>query len=92
MALIKNVKGIKPNIGQRCFLADNATITGDVVIQNNSIIAAGALVTRGTQIEANSVYAGIPARKIKATDKELSEGEIMRIAASYNKYAKWYSL
>ena len=32
MALIKAVKGIIPNIGKRCFLADNATIIGDVVL------------------------------------------------------------
>lgn len=171
MALIKVVKGIRPNIGKRCFLADNATITGDVilgddcsvwfnavvrgdvhyirighhvniqdgviihctyrkapvnignyvsiahraiihgctvkdnvligmgailmdgvVVESNSIIAAGALVTKDTVVEANSVYAGMPAKKIKSIDKDLSEGEILRIANSYNMYAGWYGL
>lgn len=171
MALIKAVKGIIPNIGKRCFLADNSTIVGDVVIgddcsiwfnavirgdvhyirigknvniqdgviihctyrqapvnignnvsiahqavihgctihdnvlvgmgaivmdrvevQSNCIIAAGALLTKGTVVEANSVYAGAPAKKIKSIDKELSEGEIQRIANSYNMYAKWHNL
>ena len=32
MALIKAVKGILPKFGKNCFLADNATITGNVVM------------------------------------------------------------
>ena len=31
MALIKAVKGVRPVFGKNCFLADNATVTGDVV-------------------------------------------------------------
>ena len=171
MALIKPVKGVVPNIGQGCFLADNATIVGDVimgrdcsvwfnavvrgdvhyirignnvniqdgvvihctyrkapvrignnvsiahnaiihgctihdnvligmgavimddvVIHNHCIIAAGALVTKGTIIEEGSVFAGVPAKKIKEVDRNLSEGEIQRIANSYNMYASWYKL
>jgi hypothetical protein len=38
------------------------------------------------------VYAGAPAKKIKSIDKDLSEGEILRIAHSYNMYAKWHSI
>jgi len=44
MALVKAVKGIMPNIGKRCFLADNATIIGDVVIGNNCSIWYNAVV------------------------------------------------
>jgi carbonic anhydrase/acetyltransferase-like protein (isoleucine patch superfamily) len=69
-----------------------AILMDDVVVESNSIIAAGALVTKGTRVEANSVYAGMPAKKIKSIDKELSEGEIMRIANAYNMYAGWHSL
>lgn len=169
MALIKSVKGISPKFGKECFLADNATITGDVVtgdkcsiwfnavvrgdvhsirignnvniqdgaiihatykiaptnignnvsiahnaiihgctihdnvligmgaiimdhavIESNSIIAAGALVSKNTIVKSGSVYAGVPAKKIKEVDKELTEGEIQRIANSYNMYAGWY--
>ena len=171
MALIKSVKGIKPNIGKACFLAENATITGDVVIgshcsiwfnavirgdvhyirigsnvnvqdgviihctyrkapvnignnvsiahrailhgccihdnvligmgailmdgvvvKSNSIIAAGALLTKGTVVEEGSVYGGVPARRIKDVDRSLSDGEIRRIADSYNMYAGWYDI
>lgn len=171
MAYIKAVKGIVPNIGKRCFLAETAVVTGDVIIGNDcsvwfnavvrgdvhyirigrnvniqdgvvihctyrkapvnignnvsvahnailhgctvhdnvligmgailmddvvvesdSIIAAGALVTKGTRVESGSVYAGMPAKKIRDIDRNLSEGEILRIASSYNMYASWYSL
>ena len=32
MALIKSVRGFTPAFGNNCFLADNATIIGDVVM------------------------------------------------------------
>ena len=32
MALIKSVKGVMPTIPESCFLADNATVVGDVVM------------------------------------------------------------
>ena len=32
MALIKSVRGFVPQIGEDCYLADNATIVGDVVL------------------------------------------------------------
>ena len=32
MALIKSVRGFTPQIGENCFLADNATLIGDLVI------------------------------------------------------------
>ncbi len=170
MALIKSVKGVSPKFGEKCFLADNATITGDVIIgdncsiwfnavvrgdvhfirignnvniqdgvtihctykkapvtignnvsiahnaivhgstihdnvligmgailmdhvvvESNSIIAAGAVVSKNTIIESGSIYAGVPAKKIKSVDVKLLEGEINRIADSYNMYASWYT-
>jgi len=32
MALVKSVRGFKPQIGENSYLAENATIIGDVVI------------------------------------------------------------
>ena len=169
MALVKTVNGQTPQFGQNCFLADNATVVGDVVmgddcslwfnavvrgdvhyirmghhvnvqdgaiihctykkapvnignyvsiahnaivhgctihdnvlvgmgaiimdhavIESNSIIAAGALVSKNTIVKSGSVYAGVPAKKIKDIDRELMEGEIQRIAKSYTMYAGWY--
>ncbi|MPM05191.1 Protein YrdA [bioreactor metagenome] len=169
MALIKKVKGVLPAFGSNCILAENATITGDVVmgdncsvwfnavirgdvhsirigsnvniqdnvvihgtyqkspvsignnvsiahsaivhgctihdnvligmgavildnavIESNCIIAAGAVVTKSTRVESGSVYAGMPARKIKSIDSTLLEGEVNRISESYMMYAGWY--
>lgn len=169
MAIIKKVKGIAPIFGENCFLADNATVVGDVVmgdkcsvwfnavvrgdvhsirignnvniqdgaiihctyqkasveigdnvsiahnaivhgckirdnvlvgmgailmddvvVESNSIVAAGAVVSKGTHIKSGSVWAGVPAKKIKDIDEQLLKGEVNRISDSYNMYASWY--
>lgn len=170
MALIKSVKGISPTFGKNCFLAENSTITGDVImgddcsvwfnavvrgdvhfirignkvniqdgaiihctyqkasttignnvsighqamvhgctihdnvligmgaivmdhceIGSNSVIAAGAVVLENTKVEPGSVYAGVPAKKVKDINPELQKGEIERIANNYLMYSKWYT-
>ncbi|HDR52827.1 MAG TPA: gamma carbonic anhydrase family protein [Mariniphaga anaerophila] len=68
----------------------NAVVLDDAVVESNSIIAAGSVVTKGTVVKSGSVYAGIPAKKIKEISPELLDGEIKRIAASYGEYASWY--
>ena len=79
-----------------CTVHDNvligmgAIIMDDCVVQSNCIIAAGAVVTKGTVVESGSVYAGMPAKKIKDIDPKLLTGEVERIANSYVKYASWY--
>ncbi len=169
MPLLKSVKGIHPRWGNDCFIAENATLTGDVVmgdkcsvwfnavvrgdvhsirignnvniqdgaiihctyqrasvtignnvsiahravihgctihdnvlvgmgaiimdnavIHSNCIIAAGAVVLDNTIVESGSVYAGIPAKKVKSIDEKLLEGEVNRISGNYNMYASWY--
>ncbi|HSL40596.1 MAG TPA: hypothetical protein VK857_09500, partial [Desulforhopalus sp.] len=60
------------------------------LVESNTIIAAGAVVTQGTQVESGSIYAGIPARKVKDLSPEVLGGELERIAANYLKYAAWY--
>ena len=65
-------------------------IMDDCVVGSNSIIAAGAVLTAGTIVPEGSVYAGVPARKIKDISPELREGEIRRIARNYIQYASWF--
>lgn len=60
------------------------------VVHSNSIIAAGSVVTQNTVVESGAIYAGIPARKIKAIDTRLQQGEIDRIAKNYILYASWF--
>ena len=169
MALIKQVNGKTPKFGEDCWLADNATVVGDVemgdqcsiwfnavvrgdvhyirmgnkvnvqdnatihatyqkhptnignnvsiahnaivhgctikdnvligmgaivmdgcVVESHVLIAAGAVVMEGTHIESGSVYAGVPAKKIKEITPELLQGQIDRIANSYVKYSGWF--
>ncbi len=67
-----------------------AIVMDNVLVKSNTIIAAGAVVLENTICEGNSIYAGVPAKKVKALSKELSEGEINRIANNYQKYSSWF--
>lgn len=168
MAIVKTIRGHSPVMGTNCFLADNATVVGEVVMGDNctvwfnavvrgdvnsihignntniqdgavihctyqkantvigsnvsiahnavvhgctvednvligmgaivmdhcvigtgSVIAAGAIVLPGTQVEPGSVWAGIPAKRVKATGDEMKE-VIERTAKNYPMYAEWY--
>lgn len=79
-----------------CTVQDNvligmgAIVMDNCVIESNTIIAAGAVVTQNTKVESGSIYAGVPAKKVKTISKELTEGEIHRIANNYVKYASWF--
>ena len=44
MALIKSVNGILPEWGKNCFIAENATITGDVIIGDDCTVWFNAVV------------------------------------------------
>ncbi len=44
MATIRSVKGVLPKWGTNCFIADNATLTGDVVIGNDCSIWFNAVI------------------------------------------------
>ena len=169
MSFIIEIKGIKPILGNNCYVAPNATIAGDVVmgddcsiwfnavlrgdvnsirmgnkvnvqdgaiihctylkaattignnvsighnaivhgcvihdnvlvgmgaivmdhakIGSNSIIAAGAVVLENTEIEPGSIYAGVPAKKVKTIPEDMVSGEINRIADNYVMYSEWF--
>jgi carbonic anhydrase/acetyltransferase-like protein (isoleucine patch superfamily) len=44
MAIIKSVRGFTPKMGKNCYLADNATIIGDVVMGDDCSIWFGAVL------------------------------------------------
>mgnify|MGYP003647556525 CR=1 FL=1 len=168
MAIVKSIKGISPKMGENCFLAENATLVGDIemgdecsiwysavirgdvnsvrmgnkvnvqdnatlhctyqkypltignnvsighnaiahgctihdnvligmgaivmdncVVESNSIVAAGAVVLEGTHIPSGTIFAGVPAKKVKDITPELISGEIDRIANNYVMYSGW---
>lgn len=169
MALIKEVRGFTPQFGQNCYLAENATIIGDVimgddcsvwfqtvvrgdvhsirignkvniqdaaiihctyqrasttignvvsighraiihgctlednvligmgaivmdhaVVESNCLIAAGAVVLENMRCESGFIYAGVPAKKVKALSPEQFKDSIERIGNAYVKYAGWF--
>jgi len=79
-----------------CVICDNVLVgMGAIVMDNakigsNSIIAAGAVVLENTIVEPGSIYAGIPAKKVKDISEEKISGEIDRIANNYVMYAQWF--
>ncbi|MEP6583228.1 MAG: gamma carbonic anhydrase family protein [Ginsengibacter sp.] len=79
-----------------CVIDDNVLVgMGAIVMDNtkigsNCIIAAGAVVLENTEIEPGSIYAGVPAKKIKNIPQELIDGEIKRIADNYVMYSGWF--
>jgi carbonic anhydrase/acetyltransferase-like protein (isoleucine patch superfamily) len=169
MALLLPVKGISPTFGQNCYLAENATVVGDVVcgddcsiwfqavvrgdvhsirmgnkvnvqdgaiihctylkapttignnvsighraivhgctihdnvligmgaivmdhavVEKNCLIAAGAIVLENTVCESGFIYAGIPAKKVKAISTDLFTNTIERISNNYVMYSGWF--
>ena len=79
-----------------CTIHDNVLIgMGSIVMDNciiesNSIIAAGAVLLEGTHVTEGSIWAGVPAKKVKEVSKELFEGEIQRISNNYVMYSSWF--
>lgn len=78
-------------IGNNVLIGMGAIIMDDVIIEDNCIIAAGAIVTKNTFIPSHSIFAGIPAKKIKNLSVEQLQKEVMDIAEHYPMYASWYN-
>lgn len=79
-----------------CVVEDNVLIGMGAIVMDNahigsgSIIAAGAVVLEGTVVPPGSIFAGVPAKKVKDVSEELMKGEIDRIAQNYVKYSSWF--
>ena len=77
-------------IGDNCLIGMGATLLDNARIPSGCIIAANALVLSNAQLEPNSVYAGVPAKKVKEVTAEQREEIIRRTAHDYMLYASWY--
>jgi carbonic anhydrase/acetyltransferase-like protein (isoleucine patch superfamily) len=93
--------GNNVSIGHRaivhgCTVHDNvligmgAIVMDHAVIGENSIIAAGAIVLENTIVEPGSIYAGVPAKRVKSVDAENFKHLIERIGNNYVMYAGWF--
>lgn len=78
-----------------CTVEDNvligmgAIVMDKAVIGTHSVIAAGAVILPGTRVEPGSIYAGVPAKKVKEIGDEMRE-VIVRTARNYPMYARWF--
>lgn len=93
--------GNNVSIGHRaivhgCTIHDNvligmgAIVMDHAVIGENSIIAAGAIVLENTIVEPGSIYAGVPAKRVKSVDKDNFKDLIERISNNYVMYSGWF--
>lgn len=97
----KTILGDNVSVGHNalvhgCTVKDNVLIgMGSIVMDNcvveeNCIIAAGAVLLEGTHVKSGSIWAGVPAKKVKDLSPEMFKGEVMRIATNYRMYAGWF--
>ena len=79
-----------------CVILDNvligmgAIVMDNCVIESNSIVAAGAVVTQNTIVASGTIWAGVPAKKVKDIDQSNFAGEIERISNNYVMYSSWF--
>ena len=69
--------GYDIRIGDGCWIASGAIIIGGVTISENSIVAAGAVVTK--DVPPGSIVGGVPARIIGRTDQLGPDGKRMNV-------------
>lgn len=69
-------------IGMGAIVMDNA------VVQEHCIVAAGSVVLENTICESGFIYAGVPAKKVKALSPEQIAG-MAQTADNYVLYASW---
>ncbi len=77
-----------------CTIHDNVLIgmgavMDNCVVESNSIVAAGAVLLENTHVPSGSIFAGVPAKKVKDITPELISSEIDRIADNYVMYSGW---
>lgn len=67
-----------------------STLLDDVEVGEGAIVAADALVLKGTKIGAYEVWGGVPAKFLKKADPEQTNEINRKIAHNYAMYASWY--
>lgn len=61
-------EGCDIEVGRGVWLASRCTLLGPCRIGENAVIAAGAVVTPGTEVPAGTVWGGVPAKQIATLD------------------------
>ncbi len=77
-------------IEEQVLIGMGAIVMDHCIIEKNCLIAAGSVVLERTVCESGYIYAGIPAKKVKALSPEVFQQNISRIANNYLMYSAWY--
>ena len=72
------------SVGDRVLIGMGATVMDGAVVENEVMVAAGALVTPGKRLSSGYVYAGNPVRQLRA----LSESEQAFLKYSADNYVR----
>ncbi|MCD6482023.1 MAG: acyltransferase [Thermoplasmata archaeon] len=59
----------KVKIGKNCLIGGESFIMPGVEIEDNVVVAAKSLVTKGKKLKSGKIYAGIPAKELKVGEK-----------------------
>ena len=74
-------------IKDKVLIGMNSTVLDGALVEEGSIVAAGALVREGEIVPKNRLFAGIPARNIRATTEE----DFKRIISGSKEYVYYGS-
>jgi carbonic anhydrase/acetyltransferase-like protein (isoleucine patch superfamily) len=77
-------------IEDKCLIGMGATVLDNAVVAQGCIIAANALVLSNAKLEPDSLYAGVPAKKVRDITPDQRKHIVERTAADYRLYASWY--
>lgn len=78
------------HVGNYALIGMGATLLDDVEVGEGAIVAAGALVLKGTKVGAYEVWGGVPAKFIKKADESQTNEINRKIAHNYAMYASWF--
>ena len=76
-------------VDDHCLIGMGCVILNGAHIGKGSIIAAGTVIAEGTQVEAYSLYMGVPGKFRKRLDDDAQQ-TIMRYAQNYLGYKEQY--
>ena len=77
-------------IEENVLIGMGAIVMDGCYIEKNALIAAGAVVLEGTRVESGSIYAGVPAKKVKELDPEYLKTLTGKTAQNYVMYSGWF--
>ena len=77
-------------IEEQVLIGMGAIVMDHAIVQKHCLIAAGAVVLENTLCESGYIYAGVPAKKVKALSPEVFQQNISRIANNYLMYSGWF--